>query len=260
MARMLLRRHDLAKDAEAVAIANRWLTGNDRLSPVEQLEIYREQFWLRHTQALIEDFPGVGGIIGQRDWERLSEGYLGAQPPTSFTLRDLGQHFAEFAAQCSWLEQRALVTDMARLEWAYVELFDAADPAPLSPDELAACGEDALAEARLVLSPGVRLLRVGYPVVELRKKILERSEQDIPLPSAAPENLVIYRSDLAIMHQTPGLEAFTLLDELARGQSLGQACESACAVGPEATARVAAHVGEWLASWVQLKWIIGVQG
>jgi hypothetical protein len=25
------------------------LCGNERLSPVEQLEIYREQFWLRHT-------------------------------------------------------------------------------------------------------------------------------------------------------------------------------------------------------------------
>jgi len=43
------------------------LTGNDRLSPVEQLEIYREQFWLRHTASLVEDFPGIGGILDLLD-------------------------------------------------------------------------------------------------------------------------------------------------------------------------------------------------
>jgi hypothetical protein len=61
-----------------------------RTTPVERLEIYREQFWLRHRSSLVEDFPGVSGILGRRAWAALIEGYLEAHPPHSYTLRDLG--------------------------------------------------------------------------------------------------------------------------------------------------------------------------
>ncbi|HKO94438.1 MAG TPA: DNA-binding domain-containing protein, partial [Polyangiaceae bacterium] len=90
----------LPKDAAIRAEAADRLTGNDRLAPVEQLEIYREQFWLRHTASLVEDFPGVGGVLGQADWEQLVEGYLQAHPSESWTLRELGRHFAEHVTHC----------------------------------------------------------------------------------------------------------------------------------------------------------------
>lgn len=260
LARMLTRRRALDRDAEATELANQHLTGNRYLTPVEQLEIYREQFWLRHTQALVEDFPGVGGILGQRAWESLAERYLSAHPPTSFTLRNLGEKLPEFVTHDSSLEHQQLVTDMARLEWAYVELFDAEDPPPLDAAELSRFGDDALGGARLRVSPGVRLLRLDYPVVELRKRILLASSDDeIPLPAPESCGLVVYRSDLAILHQRLEAESFTLLDALGRGETLIAACESACALGPEATARVEASIGEWLARWVQLKWIVGVE-
>lgn len=258
LARWITRRGALERDPEAIAVANRYLTGNDRVSPVEQLEIYRQQFWLRHTQALVEDFPGVGAIVGQAAWERLTEGYLSAFLPTSFTLRNLGDKLADFIEADTALEHHRLVSDMARLEWAYVELFDAEDPPPLSLAELARYDEDALGAAELRVSAGVRLLKVAYPVVELRKQVLLAEGADVPLPSPESCNLVVYRSNLAILHEQLEDAAFTLLDALSRGEPLLRACECACALGSDATARVAANVGEWLARWVRLKWIIGI--
>jgi hypothetical protein len=260
LAGMLTRRRALDRDGEAVAFANLHLSGSEELSPVEQLEIYREQFWLRHTHALLEDFPGVAAILGQSAWESLSERYLCAHLPESFTLRNLGEKLPEFVATDRSLPHHTLVLDMARLEWAYVELFDAADPAPLGVNELSRFGEEALGAARLLLSPGVRLLRLSYPVVELRKRILlAGSDEDVALPAPESCSLVVYRADLAILHERLEPEPFTLLDALSRGEALLAACESACAPGPEATARVAACVGEWLARWVQLKWIVGIE-
>ncbi|MFZ5893227.1 MAG: putative DNA-binding domain-containing protein [Myxococcota bacterium] len=259
LAPFLLRRRALPNDSEAIAFAERHLSGNDRLSPVEQLEIYREQFWLRHTHALVEDFPGVGGIVGQSTWEILAEGYLTAHPPSGFSLRTLGEKLPDYVAGQASLEHHRLVTDMARLEWTYVEVFDAEDPPRLAPEELARFDEDALGRARLRLHPGLRLLRLSYPVVELRKRILLRSDEPIPLPAEECRNVVVYRSELSILHESLELPAFTLLDGLSRGDTLLSACESACALGPDATARVAEKVGEWLAAWVQLKWIVGVE-
>src|ERR1700710_409227 len=111
-------RRALTKDAAVSEQAARFVSSTGRLSPVERLEIYREQFWLRHTSSLVEDFPGVSGILGQRAWQPLVEGYLAAHPPQSFTLRDLGLRFPEYIAAQPTLEQHDLCCDMARLELA----------------------------------------------------------------------------------------------------------------------------------------------
>ena len=76
MALALRRRRALDADPDATAFAEAEIAANERLSSVERLEIYRVQFWLRHTSSLVEDFPGLCGVIGQSAWERLVEGYL----------------------------------------------------------------------------------------------------------------------------------------------------------------------------------------
>ncbi len=115
-------------------------------------------------QSLLEDFPGIAGVLGQSAWERLVEEYLLAHPPTSFSLRDLGEKLPAFLESADFLPQRELVLDMARFEWAHIEVFDAPAVPPLTPEAVADLDEEALASARLVLSPALRLLGVSYPV------------------------------------------------------------------------------------------------
>ncbi|MEZ4229126.1 MAG: DNA-binding domain-containing protein [Polyangiaceae bacterium] len=175
MASKLRELRGLPKDEPTTALARRHFTGNDRLSPVEQLEVYRQQFWLRHTSALLEDFPGLSGILGQRDWERLTESYLGAHAPTSFTLRDLGAALPAHVASSDWLPNRELCADMARLEWAYVELFDSELLPSASPEKIAGVPEEAWNGARLALQPNLQFVSSRYPVAELRPRCAERS-------------------------------------------------------------------------------------
>jgi len=74
--------------------------------------------------------------LGQADWEKLAEQYLREVPPDSYTLRDLGSHLPELIERASWLPHQALCLDMARLELAYIEVFDARDTPPLAPSDL----------------------------------------------------------------------------------------------------------------------------
>jgi hypothetical protein len=48
---------------------------------------------------------------------------------------------------------------MARLEWAYIEAFDAADAPALDPLKLSGIPESAWETARILLDPAVRLLQ-----------------------------------------------------------------------------------------------------
>lgn len=259
MADLLRRRSALPSSDEISRTAMSHIRANDRLSPVEQLEIYREQFWLRHTASLLEDFPGMSGIIGQEDWERLVEGYLVEHAPTSWTLRDLGGKLPGYVERASWLPHHALCVDMTRLEWAYIELFDAPEPAPLDPDELLRIVPDAWPSATILLSPALRLQRTRYPVAELRKKLRAVSTEPILIPEPAEEHLVLYRgTDRSLYHRAVSRGAFELLTELGEGAELLIACNRAAERCPEEALEIGNKVGDWFGQWGRLGWIAGV--
>ncbi|MET0791466.1 MAG: DNA-binding domain-containing protein, partial [Polyangiaceae bacterium] len=234
------------------------------LSPVERLEIYREQFWLRHTSSLVEDFPGVSGILGQTAWQRLIEGYLDIHPPTSFTLRDLGLRLPEYIASRHELEHQALCQDMARLERGYIEIFDAADALPITPEALAAVPEDSWQRARLVLHPALRLLQLDYPVAALRRALIEaKSSGQMPtLPEPKAHCLVLFRDlrrDLQMFHEQLSAGAHALLAALAASVPLVAACERAQAEVPEEAATIRDSVGPWFQSWAARGFIVAVE-
>lgn len=262
----LQRPRALYKSEASVARAERELSGNDRLSPVEQLEVYREQFWLRHTSALLEDFPGLSGVLGQRHWEALVEGYLQRHPPDSWTLRNLGSRLAEYVAGQTELPHHALCIDMARLEWLYTEVFDAANPSQLDPTKLASIADDAWDDVRVVFSPCLRLLRVGYPVARLRKRLRERLGEaaataagSVAIPAAEKQNLVLYRdAQGGLCFSAIEEAAAALLDALQRGKRLRDACETVAEDVPESASTIENSLGAWFARWAARAWIVDV--
>ncbi|MCA9596040.1 MAG: putative DNA-binding domain-containing protein [Myxococcales bacterium] len=260
MADALQRRRAVEKDPALVERARVELTGNDRVRPEEQLEIYREQFWLRHTSCLLEDFEGLAGVIGQQAWERLVEGYLEAHPPKSFTLRDLGKELPAYVEAQTWLDHHELCVDMARVEWCYVEVFDAADSPPLDPMALASIADPDWPQARLELTPALRLLAVSYPVASLRRELRTANGSAVAIPEREPQKLVVYRAkNRNMFHQVLTDTAFALLSALADGLPLEPACERALTEVPEAESTLEASLGEWFQDWANRGFVAAVR-
>jgi hypothetical protein len=257
MTRLLRHGKNLALDPQLVEVAARHFGGSSRVSPAEQIEIYREQFWLRHIGSLIEDFPGLCGVLGQDDWQRLAESYLGSVVPTSPSLRDLGQDLPRHIASCDFLPHRELLVDMARLEWAYIEVFDAPDTELLTADQLATIPVEAWEQARFELSPSVRLLRAWYPVSDLRRALRAADENaaPIPLPERQSLYLVVYRRELGLWDKSIDPVPFELLEALAAGLPLGQAATAVLARYPDAENELSEKIGAWFRLWGTLGWI-----
>jgi hypothetical protein len=247
----LRSRRALPGRTDALAFAEAEISGNSRLSPAEQLEVYREQFWLRHTSALLEDFPGVAGIVGQSDWERLCEEYLAENPPESYDLADLGHAFPEHVVKSDWLEHHALVTDMARLEWAYVVAFGAEDAPVLDPAAIAAVPDDAWESARLELSPSLSLLRVSYPVVALRRRLVTPGEEAVAIPEREAACLTIHRRELATRVEPSSEAAFVLLEALRDGKALMAAIQAASERSGASLDAIGAELGGWFSAWAR---------
>lgn len=265
MALLLRHGRSLRKSEEMGVACARHFSGNDRLSPSEQVDIYRQQFWLRHTSTLIEDFPGLSGLLGQKAWENFVEGYLMTRGYDVFALKNLGQGLAEHLASLGeeffseFGVERQLLFEMAELEWAYLKAFDLGDDAPLSAEKLAQIPPTAWAGARFVLSPTVSLLRFQYPVADLRRKI--RLTPDAVLgPSAekAPHNLIVYRRERTLWDKRVSSAAFLLLLEFSKGTALVPACEAVIQRDPDAEKVLEEQLMEWFTLWGRLGWIVDV--
>lgn len=157
--RMRRRRADgTSSQHEAEAI----ISPNDRLSSFERLEIYNRQYWFRLYTSFQEDFPGLQAVVGTRRFERIMRDYLSDCPSTSFTLRNLGSKLT------AWLADHPdhsapytqLALEMAQLEWAHIESFDNPAWPPLTPEQMAAIGEDTV----LTLQPHLRLVEAHAPI------------------------------------------------------------------------------------------------
>ncbi len=162
-----------ATDGRAMTeVAASFIAPNSRLTAFDRLEIYNRQYWYRVLGALAEDFPALRALIGERRFEALSIAYLTEHPSRSFTLRNLGSKLPEWLSDHPQHAGRRhrLAADLARMEWASIEAFDAPERDPLTQRQIAALQ----GESKLTLQPCLQLVALSYPaddiVLELHKR------------------------------------------------------------------------------------------
>jgi hypothetical protein len=256
--------HDgpLPDDPGLTALAARVAAGSARLRPEEQVDIYREQFFLRHLGCLDEDFPALQAAMGRSVFDDLGRAYLAAHPPASFTLRDLGEHlprYLETAELPAGLPPREFLVDLARLEWALVDAFDATDLPPLDPATLQSMPPDAFDAAVLTLDPSLTVLALRYPVHEIHEAASEGQSFELPGPRTCWLG-VHRRLDLALDWRELSELASRSLELLRQGLPLAAALDRVAATlaTQDELEQLTDNVGAWFADWVQRGWIRGL--
>jgi hypothetical protein len=250
----------IADDAELTREAETLISPSPRgMAPHERLEVYREQFWLRHLASIDEDFPTLNWVLGGRDaFRELATGYLRACPPRTWDLQRLGADLPSYLASDARWSDDPLARDAARLDWAFMEAFDAPDSPPFDPRVLASTPEDAWPAARIELHASLRLLSLGHPVHELRDAV--RAGTAVERPVAARADLVIHR-DAACFLRAVAVEplAFELLETLRAGVPLGEACEAVARTSQRDPTEIGERLGGWFQQWTAGGWIRAVR-
>jgi Putative DNA-binding domain len=266
------RMQQTAPDGKSMrAYASRFIKPNDRLTSFERLEIYNRQYWFRLLSSMIEDFPGLRAVLGDKRFEAMSKAYLVDCPSQSFTLRNLGARLEGWLRKHpKWAgAKQALAVDIARLEWADIDVFDGKAEPALRPEDLnAAAG----AKLKLKLQPYLRLLDLRYPVDDLLLEV-RKEDEDTDFASNAfqekhkrkrvqavaklkPANIfiVVHRMDDSVYFRRIEREEFIILSALRDGKALGKAIESAFAKSRLPAEERAASVQLWFQNWAALGW------
>jgi len=251
-------------------VAAEFIKPNDRLTPLDRLEIYNRQYWFRVLDCLYDDYPGLRAILGHRKFHRLRVAYLAKYPSASFTLRNLGSRLGKFLREePQWVHaHQAICLEMAAFEWAQVVAFDGEARPALSVDDV--LGRDP-SRLRVRLQPYLSLLELAYPLDDfvlavkkrnaamrseasnaMRGRHTERPARHPRLPRPRQVFLAVHRynNDLYYKRLTP--QQYRLLTALRDGATVQEACEAA--LSGDADESLAHEVRNWFQSWMELGW------
>ena len=122
-----------APGREAVADV---FVGDARMPAEERLDAYANMYFFRLRDVLAEDFERTAAVLGEARWHNLVTDYLLAHPPTRWSLRWAGEGLPGFLRGHAYGAERPWLADVAALEWARNEAFQARDAGPMRAESL----------------------------------------------------------------------------------------------------------------------------
>ena len=217
------------------------------LRPEERLAIYHGQYPLRMRDALSGDYPGLEHFLGEEGFARFVLDYVQAHPSRSYTLNRLGDHVPEFIKGRTGLKHRDFLYDLARLERAVSEAFDAEETPRLTDEQVAAVAPEAWGRARLVPIAALRLLELRYPANAYLESVKDENHHH-PRPVRKDGFVAVYRRNYAVYRTDLSKPAFALLRDLAAGKKLSLAIRAALRRGGRPPGED--QLFRWFREWV----------
>jgi hypothetical protein len=232
-------------DAELLAAVR----GGGGLGPRERLTIYADMYRARLLDVLGEDFPRVLAVLGEREFSACASRYLAVHPSEHPSVRHVGARFADFLGAMD--TGLPFLADLARLEWARVEVFDGPDAEPLRLSDLASIPAGEWAALRFRPVPACLLVESAWPVHAIWSAAGEReADRARPIPVEPERSILrVWREGFSVSHVAMGEVETRAFRSLQHGEPFAALC---AAIGddlaPEAAARVA---GSLLMRWLE---------
>jgi hypothetical protein len=134
-----------------------------------RLAVYRNNVVGSLIDAVADTFPVVQQIVGEAFFRAMAAHFVREHPPRSRVLAHYGGEFPEFIEQFEPARSVAYLADIARLEWARVVAYHAADVAPLAAHAVGAALSDGVAVAKLRFEchPSMSIVDSRFAIVSI---------------------------------------------------------------------------------------------
>jgi len=210
-----------ARAFDPVAVAA--IAPSDRLAPAERLAVYTTMYFWRIQEVLREDFARTAAVLGPEAFEAVVRGYLARHPSEHPSIRWVGRALPAYLAGAPPAGAPPWIAELARFEWARLDLFDAADAVPIGVDALRAVPADDWPRLRLTAVPALATFASPWPVDRIWAAAGEgRVEHEWE-----PERVVlrIWRRDFHVYHVRLRPPEERALARLLAGRSVAAICD-----------------------------------
>jgi hypothetical protein len=191
-------------------------------SALRHVALYRRLIRTNYTQVLAVTYPVLRRFVGPRYFDLLARGYLKKYSSTSGDLFSYGKHLPVLLLA---LQVPRLLVELARLEWACHEVYQAADSLPLSQGRFDAIASADPSRVVLGLSPGVRLLRLS-PLVHRVWLALQPNAQANLVADLSPQDeetgVVVIRAEGSIHVTALAVLDYRLVEAMADRKTVAE--------------------------------------
>ncbi len=228
---------------------DRLVAGDDRMTPVERVEIYANGYFYRILDVLKEDYPATLAVAGSDNFHNLATGYLIDYPPTEPSIYFAGRNFAAYLATHPLRERFPYLADLARLERSTLESFHAADATALYADAMRAIPPAEWPALRMRAHPAMRLVESAWRV-DRGLRAVEDAVAWRP-PDRDSVTIVVWRRAARVAYRAAEpakLEALRLVS-VDGGTTFAAICEAIAEAASESD-DIAALINRLLARWL----------
>lgn len=221
------------------------------MSAVERLDVYANMYFFRILDVLKEGYPVLLSLLGDDAFHNLVTDYLLQNPSRHWSLRGVGERLPQYLRTHPAGSAAPHLADVAALEWALHDAFDAADATPLRAEDLAALAPEAWAELVLVPDPALRLLDLATPASRLWQDV--KAGRAAPPPERGRHPVRVWRREMRVFHKEIGPLEHQALALVARGLPFAEVCarvSGATGDPQEAATAVVGLLRVWLADGI----------
>ena len=238
------------------------LTGDDKVlaeildSPREKREtlygVYRHAYGSRLVEAMRNDHALLHSYLGDEMFDEMGHAYVKANPSEHPNLRWFSQGLPDFLKSTAPYREHPVLSDLAALEKALDNAFDAKDGPVLGLADMAGFAPEIWGDLKFRAHPSaVRLdLSTNASAIWLALK----NDEDPPdaTTQEEPSRLLIWRQDVTPMFRDLSAEEAMMWDEAAAGLPFGVLCSMLATYDdPDgAAARGAGYLHGWITSGV----------
>jgi Putative DNA-binding domain len=207
---------------------------HDGKNTARRFDVYRNNVVVSLIGAVIAIYPAVQKLTGADFFRAIARAYIRETPPKSALLFEYGREFPAFIDRYPYALGLPWLSDVARVERAWLDSYHAQDAAPLNPNTLSPVPPERLGELRFIAHPAARIVRSQYAATSI---FSANREEDPPDPAARiessnPQDTLITRPGMQVevRQLPPGGAAFLL--GLLGGHTLSVAVEEATHASP----------------------------
>jgi len=223
-------------------------------SPREKREtlfgVYRYAYGSRLVEAMRNDHKLLHIYLGDEMFDTMGHAYVEANPSQHPNLRWFSSSLPEFLKSTEPYRNHPVLSDLAALEKALNDAFDAPEAGALELADMAAFAPEEWSSLRFRPHPSASRLELTTNAAAIWLALTADEEPPDPVRLDQPSRILVWRKDVKPVFRELGSEEAMMWDEAANGIPFGVLCSMLATYDdPDgAAARGATYLHGWITS------------
>lgn len=214
------------------------------------LGVYRNAYSSRLIEILATDYPKLHALLGDKQFAELAQGFVAAHPSQTSNARWFGIRFPAYLADATDYDQNILLAELAQIERALNDVFDAEDMSMLTVEDLSTISPEHWVSLSFTPHCAIRRLDLTTNAAELWQALHEETEMPEIGPLSEPQHILVSRDEGMACFRPMANDEAMMWDEAANGVAFSILCEMLAMHGGEddAALRAAGYLQTWISA------------